>query len=146
MGSRRREPKQLRRGKLFHKLIQDAFADPNDPTFGAEKSVKFEYPPNPNTVTRSGRIDVYWDMPDDSGACIFEIKATNWDRVKYRRSLLGAHRRQLMKYVDQFLFLRNMSVVASLIYPYKPTGAGLVQEIEDYMGEWAIQVMWYYDQ
>ena len=141
--SRTREPEILRRGKRFHKLIQDAWNDPSDPSFGAEKLVKFEYPPDLAAKNRRGRIDVYFDLSDGSGACVFEIKATNWDKVKHRRNLLGAHRRQIMKYVDQFLLLRDISVCATVIYPKSPALEGIREEVEGYMGEWAIQVMWY---
>ena len=135
-----REPSQLRHGKKFHKLIQDAWDDPSDPTFGAEKPVAFEYPPSADSCVRRGRMDVYFDLADGSGGCIFEIKATSWDRVKYRRKLLGAHRRQLMKYVDQYLLLNDISVCATVIYPKSPRNGKIRQEVEDYMGEWAIQV------
>jgi hypothetical protein len=138
-----KQPSQLRRGNDFHKLIQKAWDDPNDKTFGAEKLIKFEYPPELAKKKRRGRMDIYFDMPDGSGACIFEIKATDWDKVIHRRKLLGAHRRQLMKYVDQYLLLRDISVVATLIYPRNPSLEGVRKEVEDYMGDWAIQVMWY---
>ena len=142
MGEKKgKEPKILRHGKAFHTLVQTAWYDPNDLTFGNEKPVQFEYPPSTNPV-RSGRMDVYFAMPDGS-ACIFEIKATLWEKVKYRRSLLGAHRRQLLKYVDQYLLLHGISVVATMIYPRRPHDDDMRREIEDYMGEWSIQVMWY---
>ncbi len=137
------EPRQLRRGKRFHKRIQEAWQDPNDKTFRVEKRVDIEFPPELAALKRTGRIDVYFGLSDASGAAIFEIKATDWDKVKYRRKLLGSHRRQLLKYVDQFLLLKDISVCATVVYPTRPTGHGVCQEVEDYMGEWAIQVMWY---
>ena len=61
-------------------------------------------------------------------------------------SLFGAHRCQLMTYVDQYLLLRDISVVATMIYPSQPTHTELTHQVADYMGAWGIQVMWYYDQ
>lgn len=89
-------------------------------------------------------MDVYFDLVDGS-SCIFEIKATDWDRVMHRRRVLGAHRRQIMKYVDQYLLLRDVCVVATVIYPHPPAAGDIRAEIEDYFDEWAIQVMWFDD-
>lgn len=51
-----------------------------------------------------------------------------------------------MTYVDQYLLLRDISVVATMIYPSQPTHTELTHQVADYMGAWGIQVMWYYDQ
>lgn len=48
-----------------------------------------------------------------------------------------------MKYVDQFLLLRDISVCATVIYPRTPSLDGIRKEVDDYMGEWPIQVIWY---
>ena len=143
MSGKKREPKQLLRGKRFEKRVRKALVDPSDQIRGIEKPVEFKYKLIPGERVRKGRMDIYFDLSDGSGACIFEIKATNWDRVKFRRKLLNAHRRQLMKYVDQYLLLNDISVCATMIYPSEPGEEEIREEVEDYMGEWAIQVMWY---
>lgn len=137
-------PEPLRRGKKFHDRVQAEWDDKKDTSYKNEKHVLFEYPAPQSGKIRRGRIDIYFDLGDGS-ACIFEIKATDWDRVKYRRKLLGAHRRQIMKYVDQYLLLHDISVVATVIYPHPPATNDIRAEVEDYFGEWAIQVMWYDD-
>lgn len=129
-----REPEILANGKRFHKLVQDAWEDPADPTFGNEHFVRLEWPIQEGRKTRTGRIDVIFELKDKSAMCLFEIKATNWDRVRHVERLLGSHRRQLMKYVDQFLLLKDIGVVASMIYPNRPSAPELGQRVEDYMG------------
>jgi len=93
---------------------------------------------------RRGRIDVFIDRIDDF-VTVIEVKSTDWDRVKpkNRRKLLAAHRRQVFKYVDQYLDGVNVDVCAGIIYPQPPKEPGLREEVEEYLNDHALQVCWY---
>lgn len=75
---------------------------------------------------------------------VVEIKGTDWDRVRHVRRLLGAHRRQVWKYVDPFLE-DGLQVSAGIIYPTAPKTEGLKAEVEDYLNDSGLQVVWYDD-
>ena len=143
--TRSSEPKALLRGKRFHKRIQDAWHDPKDTSFGVEKPVAIEYPPELAHLKRSGRMDVFFDLPDASGVAVFEIKATNWDNVKHRRRVLSSHKRQVMKYVDQYLMHRDVNVCAIVVYPRRPRCSRIVKEVQDYMDDASIMIQWFDD-
>ena len=76
-----------------------------------------------------------------------EIKSTDWDRVKpaNRRKLLGAHRRQIWKYIDKYVASPQLIVSPGIIYPRAPTTPGLKELVESVLNEAGLQVVWYYD-
>ncbi|MCB2211330.1 hypothetical protein KQI52_04385 [bacterium] len=79
---------------------------------------------------------------------IVEIKGTNWDQIKPKnvKKLLGAHRRQVWRYIDEFVDGEVFtSVCAGMIYPTAPDTPGLKEQIEEYLNEWALQVVWFDD-
>ena len=141
------EPDQLRRGKEFHRLVQADWAGTVvDGTARPEHSIQLSALIGKGAKIRRGRIDIFIDKINDF-VTVVEIKATNWDAVKpkNRRKLLGAHRRQVMKYVDKYLDQDQVSVCAGIIYPHSPHSPGLKEEIEEYLNENALQVVWYED-
>jgi len=93
---------------------------------------------------RSGRIDVFFDQMDDF-VSIFEIKATDWDKIlpQNRNRLLGAHRRQILKYIDQYVMAQNTNVCAAMIYPHAPKLDGVRELVEGHFSDWAIAVIWF---
>lgn len=94
---------------------------------------------------RHGRIDIFIDEIDDF-VTVVEIKATNWDAVKHRRKLLASHRRQVLRYVDKYLDSDKVNVCAGVIYPRAPRTPGLKEEVETYLNDHALQVVWYEDE
>lgn len=144
---KRREPLQLKRGKEFHRRVQDDWSGTvQEAPVTAEHTVQLEFLPRRGTRIRRGRIDVFVDQISDF-VTIIEIKGTDWDAVKprNRRKLLGAHRRQVMKYVDQYLDGRHVSVCAGIIYPRSPVAPGLREQVEQYLNDYGLQVVWYDD-
>lgn len=95
---------------------------------------------------RRGRMDIFIE-PIDDFVTVVEIKATDWHAVKIqnRRKLLGSHRRQVWKYVEQYLDYDSVSVCAGIIYPSAPVTPGLKSEIETYLNDYFLQVVWFED-
>jgi len=141
------EPEQLRRGKRFHRRVQaDWSGTVEDASVRIEHNVALQFVPRRARRLRRGRIDVFIDKISDF-VTVVEIKSTDWDRVRpqNRRKLLGAHRRQVLKYVDQYLDGDRVSVCAGLIYPISPRESGLQEEVESYMNDYGLQVVWFDD-
>lgn len=142
---RGREPEQLRRGKEFHRRVQEDWSGTIEKSLvRAEHCVRLEFLPRISGHVRRGRIDVLVDKIEDF-VTVVEIKSTDWDEVKpqNRRRLLGSHRRQVLRYVDQYLDGANMNVCAAIIYPEPPQGRGVREEVEEYLNEHGLQVAWY---
>lgn len=113
-------------------------------TVRPEHSIHFAGGLNSGIPRRRGRLDIFIDQISDF-VTVVEIKATDWDRVACanRRKLLAAHRRQVMRYVDKYLDEDHVSVCAGIIYPKVPANHDVKVEIESYMNEHALQVVWY---
>ena len=142
------EPEQLRRGKEFHRLVQGDWAGGvADAPALPEHTIWFTALPWRGTRIRRGRIDIFIDKIDDF-VSVVEIKATNWDAVKpgNRQKLLGSHRRQVLRYVDKYLDDDGVNVCAGIIYPRSPHSPGLKEEVETYLNDHALQVVWYEDE
>lgn len=141
------EPDQLRRGKRFHRRVQtDWSGTVENATVRPEHGVRLQFLPRKARRIRRGRIDVFIDQIDDF-VTVVEIKSTDWDRIKpqNRQRLLGSHLRQVLKYVDQYVDGDGVSVCAGIIYPRSPRTSGLREEIEGYLNDNALQVVWYDD-
>jgi len=139
------EPPELRRGKEFHRRVQREWTGSvQGAPIAPEHLVELEFLPRRGRRIRRGRIDVFIDQIDDF-VTIIEIKGTDWDAVEpaNRRKLLGAHRRQVWKYVDQYVDGRKVSVCAGVIYPAPPSEPGLKELVEGYLNEYALQVVWF---
>ena len=142
------EPEQLRRGKDFHRLVQaDWSGTVADGNVRPEHNIRMSSLPRRGTRIRRGRIDIFIDQISDF-VTVVEIKATDWDAVKTenRRKLLGAHRRQVWRYIEKYLDDDGISVCAGIIYPRSPRSPGLKEEVETYLNDYALQVVWYEDE
>ena len=78
---------------------------------------------------------------------VVEIKSTDWDKVKERnrRKLVSSHRRQVLKYIEEFVDGENMDVCPGIIYPRSPSTPGLKEMIEHELNDYGLQVVWYDD-
>ena len=136
------EPEILRRGKLFHKLVQQEWLDE---TNDGEPRPEFTIPEGIAGIARRSRLDI---LVDELGGfvSIVEIKSTDWDviKVKNRKKLLGSHRRQLWRYIDQYVE-KGIDVAPGMIYPSPPLTLGLRELVEEYLNDWAIQVVWFHE-
>lgn len=85
----------------------------------------------------------------DSGnmVTVVEIKAADWDRIeaRNRQRNLAAHRRQIWRYIEKYVDGDRVDVCAGIIYPRVPTTVGLREQIEGYLNDYGLQVVWYYE-
>jgi hypothetical protein len=140
-----REPEILRRGKEFHKKVQqDWEATAKDGAVYPEHTIGLV--PTAGRRRRSGRLDIFVDELGDF-VSVVEIKSTDWDAVmpRNRKKLLASHRRQVWRYIERYLDVEQVSVCPGIIYPRAPSTPGLREMIEDYLDDWGLQVVWYED-
>jgi hypothetical protein len=79
---------------------------------------------------------------------VVEIKNTDWNRIRSanRRRLLGRHQRQVWNYIEKFLDVDRMDVCAGIIYPHPPARQLVRDEIEQFLNDRGLQVVWFEDQ
>ncbi|MEO8379040.1 MAG: hypothetical protein ABI779_05205 [Acidobacteriota bacterium] len=141
------EPELLRRGKEFHRLVQADWAgEIEKATVRLEHSIRFIAALRSSKRRRRGRLDIFIDQIDDF-VTVVEIKATDWDHISSNnlRKLLATHRRQVMRYVEKFLDDDHVSVCAGIIYPKAPDNKDVKAQVESYLNDHALQVVWYAD-
>ncbi len=140
-----REPKQLSRGKAFHKLVQADWKATAEGDICIEESIPLLIRPGALNA-RGGRMDIYVDE-SEGYVSIVEIKATNWDAIKPRniQRNLASHRRQVWKYIEKYCDGDGKDVCAGVIYPNEPKDQVLKERIEEYLNDYGLQVVWYHD-
>lgn len=139
------EPPQLLRGKAFHRRVQEDWTRTGEGQgTRVEWLISLGLAPSGGKRIRKGRIDIFLDQMEDF-VSIVELKATDWDLVKVanRRKLLSSHVRQVMKYVDKYLDQEKVNVCAGIIYPRPPASAELRAEVEQFLNDNALQVVWF---
>ena len=141
------EPEILRRGKAFHKRVQ---ADWEKTARGGkikpEHTIPLSLLRKKANRKKSGRLDIFVGEMGDF-VSIVEIKSTDWDKVKKknRRKLLGSHRRQVWKYIEEYLDVIKIDVCPGIIYPTAPDTPGLKEMVEAHLNDYGLQVVWYDD-
>jgi hypothetical protein len=71
-----KEPERLRRGKEFHKKIQNEWLETAEGIILPEKTIT-------KLSRRRGRMDIFVDHDsNENHVAIVEIKATDWDKMK----------------------------------------------------------------
>ena len=136
------EPSQLARGKAFHALVQHDFAENNKSGIAkSEAYILLRDGPKRST----GRADIFIYL--ETFAAVFELKATDWDRIKPANvdRNLYRHQRQIFKYVDsQMRVFEGVSL--GILYPAPPKRPGLRSYIEEAMtSRYGLPVYWYSD-
>ena len=138
------EPKNLKRGKEFQKIVQTDFT--NDTKFGIKQPEKYVRFDNMNKIRqKSGRADIF--IQDTGGfLVIYEIKSTDWDKIKpsnIKRNLYK-HQKQLFMYVDKYFIIDDLWANLAIIYPSPPKKEGLREFIENYLqGKYGVPPYWY---
>ena len=96
---------------------------------------------------KRGRMDIFVNEIGEDYVSVVEIKATDWNLIKDSNITknLGSHRRQIYKYIEEYLDGEGVSVCPGLIYPTAPKTEGLRDRIEEYLGSYGIAVVWYYE-
>lgn len=137
------EPEILKAGKQFHKKVQDDWSlTAKDGKICPEHTIPLV--PNKSIHKKRGRLDIFVDELGDF-VSVIEIKSTDWDVVKpkNRKKLLGSHRRQVWRYIDRYLDVEKVDVCPGIIYKSPPTTPDLKKDIEAYLNDWGLQVVWY---
>jgi hypothetical protein len=141
------EPEILRRGKDFHKRVQEDWKNTaRGGQVNLEHTILLSLLRNKTKRRKSGRLDILVDEMSDF-VSVVEIKATDWDKVKVknRKKLLGSHRRQVYKYIEEYLDVIKIDVCPGIIYPTAPDTPGLKVMIEEYLNDYGLQAVWYDD-
>ena len=138
-----KEPKQLRRGKIFQREVQEDWGKTAEGRINVECTIPLL---DESKRHRRGRMDILVDDIGDQVA-IVEIKATDWDQIlpKNITKNLGSHRRQIYKYIEKYISGEGKTVCPGLIYPTAPATPGLKERIEEYLNDYGIAVAWYRD-
>lgn len=92
------EPDLLKRGKRFHKRVQQDWQRSAEGEILVEKTIPLLFG-SALGRHRRGRMDIFVDE-DEGMVAVAEIKGTDWDRVKHVRKLLSSHERQIWKCVE----------------------------------------------
>ena len=133
-----REPEQLRRGKQFHRQIQQEWVEEAAGTIVPERTVRL-------IGGRRGRIDILVDELGENLIAIIEVKATDWDQIKPEniRKNINRHIRQIWRYANAQVEMNDRIVSAGVIYPHMPQDPALVSLIESMCENDGIQVVWH---
>lgn len=137
------EPCALRRSRAFQEVVRRDFAENSK-----HEDVHFErrvsFAGMPRVRKRSGRMDVFIDgMGED--IAIYEIKATDWDRIKpaNRRRNVYRHWKQLIEYVEKYIEVDGVGGVSlGIIYPAPPKTPGLRAYVEETVEEYGACAYW----
>lgn len=142
-----REPKPFRRGKLFEREVQADWEATAQGAVHTECTIPLLQKECKNGRQPRGRMDIFIDDIGDNQVAIVEIKSTNWDRIKPQNVTknLGSHRRQIYKYIEEYLDGKGITVCPGLIYPEEPKSPGLKERIEEYLNSYGIMVAWHRD-
>jgi len=141
------EPEILRRGKAFHKRVQGDWENTaKGGTIKIEHSIPLSILRKKTKHQKTGRLDIFVDELGDF-ISVVEIKSTDWDKVKEknRKKLLGSHRRQVWRYIEEYVDIKKIDVCPGVIYPKAPITLGLKDKIEGYLNDYGLQVVWYDD-
>lgn len=137
MGSR--EPKALRRGKRFHKLIQQEWlAEAKGGKPCPERMIR-------RVNGRNGRVDILVEEDGGDYVSIVEIKASDWDRMTPKNVRRNARRqiRQVWSYVEAQLEIYGVQVCPGVIFPKLPRDPDRIDLVESMFWEEGIQVVWH---
>ncbi len=130
-----REPKRLRLGKTFHRIVQKNWISNAQGEVEIEKATV-----KPNG--RKGRIDVIVDATEDIVA-IVELKRSDWDAMAEKNVRRNVRRQiqQILSYVEPYLET-DKAVCAGVAFPKRPQTPGRLKMIEALFLEEGISVVW----
>jgi len=133
MTSKRIEPKQLKRGKIFHKKLQEDWRKTTK--CKSEKQIK-------KPSGRRGRIDIYVEGEENLVAVV-EIKASDWDRMSENNLRRNINRqiKQIWDYIESQLE-QGKDVSPGIIFPERPKNPERMKYIEKLFEENGIPVVW----
>jgi len=135
MGPKSYEPRRLRKGKDFHRKIQQEWHKDAEGDVEAEKWMI-------KPSKRKGRIDIF-AKSDDKLVAIVEIKGSNWDAMTptAMRKNVMRQANQIWDYIESQLEL-GKEVSPGVIFPKRPKKPDRMNLIEQLFNERGIQVVW----
>lgn len=136
---RAKEPKQLRRGKHFHRLIQKEWLfEANDGNPQPERYIK-------KVNGKTGRVDILVDELGENLVSVIEIKASDWDNMVETNIVRNVKRqiRQIWSYVNSQLDIYFKEVCPGIIFPKLPKDPSRLELIESMFNSEGIQIIWH---
>jgi hypothetical protein len=133
------EPRQLVRGKIFHKLIQNEWVKTaKDGKPNPEKYIK-------KVDGKKGRVDILVAELGNDFVSIVEIKASDWDKMTEKNAKRNIKRqiRQIWSYIDSQLEVYKMEVCPGVIFPKMPKRTERQELVESMFNDEGIQVVWH---
>jgi hypothetical protein len=134
-----KEPESLKRGKRFHKLIQEEWLRTSiDGTPRPERSIK-------KASGKKGRVDILVEELGDGFVSIIEIKTSDWDIMTEKNVMRNVRRqiRQVWGYVNSQLDVYGRQVCPGIIFPKLPKDTERLNLIESMFNSEGIQVVWH---
>ena len=130
-----KEPHRLRKGKKFHREIQDEWMVTAEGEICPEHNII-----KPNK--RRGRVDILVD-PDESMVAVVEIKASDWDKMTESNVTRNVKKqiRQVWSYIESQLE-DGKDVSPGIIFSERPKTPGRLEYIEKLFDEEGISVVW----
>jgi hypothetical protein len=130
------EPKQLRRGKIFHKKIQDQWIETAKGKIVIEKTVR-------KSTGCNGRIDIFVDDGGDNLVAVAEVKNSNWDKMTEPAVRRNVRRqiRQVWNYIESQLKMKK-DVSPGIIFSRRPKEEHRMKLIEEMFEQEGIPVVW----
>lgn len=140
------EPTILRKGKEFYKLVQSEWKRTAEGNIQCEQTIDLLKRSKKTNHVRKGRMDLFVNEIGDYISLV-EIKSTNWDTIPEKNimRLVSRHRRQVWNYIEKYLDGDGVELYAGIIYPIAPKQKGLREQIESYLENYGIPVVWYFD-
>jgi hypothetical protein len=136
MATKRNEPERLKRGKAFHKVVQESWRRQAQGAVEAEKATDV-------AGGRKGRIDIGVDLGHGRGAsALVEIKNSDWDAMTDRAVRRNVRRqiRQVWKYIEAQPNEAD-GVCPGIVFPRRPRDPGRLRLIEEmFLGEGIVAV------
>lgn len=135
MKQKSKEPTQLRKGKEFHKTIQDDWHT----SAGGEVTTE---EPTTKPSGRKGRMDIFVET-NEGLAAIAEIKNSNWDAMTLPALRRNVKRQtgQVWDYIEAQLE-QGRDVSPGVIFPRRPKDSNRLKLIEALFEEQGISVVW----
>ena len=92
-----------------------------------------------------GRIDLLILQENSDFIVIYELKATDWDRIKITNIRnIYRHQKQLFKYIDKYSQIDDLWANLAMLYPQPPKDVEKRKLIEEYSpGKYGVPVYWY---
>ncbi|TFB12198.1 hypothetical protein E3V33_05715 [Candidatus Marinimicrobia bacterium MT.SAG.4] len=132
----RKEPKRLKRGKEFHKQVQNIWLQEAQGDILPERAIT-------KLNGRKGRIDIFVDDDGNGEVAVAEIKDSDWGAMKPKavRRNLNRYAKQLFDYIEP-LVDEGFNVSLGIIFRKQPKDPIRMQLVEDLFDERHIPVAW----